>query len=87
MPMTRTAMARALGRRGGLARAGRLSKAEKRRIAAVGAAARLRSLRMGRQIAANFSYLAAVRSLSPHPRVERLRACHDRLPGLYRHDP
>lgn len=62
-----------------------MSAAEKRRIAALGAAARVRSLRMARHVAANFGYVAAIRSLSGRPtRVEHLRVCHDRLPGLYR---
>ena len=78
-------MARSLGRRGGQARSERLRGAEKGRIAAIGAAARLHSLRVARRIAANCAYLAAVRPLSGrHTRVERLRACHHRLPGIYR---
>jgi hypothetical protein len=84
--MTTSEIARSLGRRGGQARSARMSAAEKRRIAAIGAAARVRSLRMARHVEANFGYVTAIRSLSGrHTRVERLRVCHDRLPGLYRH--
>ena len=78
-------MARALGRRGGNARSRRLSSIEKKRIASMGAQARVRSLQVARRVAANFGYAAAVRTLrGTSSRVERRRHVDGRLPGLYR---
>jgi len=78
-------MARALGRRGGLARARRLSSAEKRRIAASGAEARMRSLEAARRIVANLRYAEAVEVLRGGHRVpKRVQVFSGRLPGVYR---
>jgi hypothetical protein len=76
-------MARALGRRGGRARARNLTADERRRIAALGGAARRRSLDAARRLAANFVYAAMVRELRPPPAVERMKSFSGRLPGLY----
>lgn len=57
-------MARALGRRGGVARAKRLSADTRREIAARGARARQESLRIARRIADNYAYLAAATELA-----------------------
>jgi hypothetical protein len=77
-------MARALGRRGGRARARRLSIEERKRIASLGGRARLDSLRTARRIADNFRYVVALRELrGPSAGVKRLRAFEGRLPGIY----
>lgn len=76
-------LARALGRRGGLSRARRLSASERTRIASMGGRARRESLQAARRIADNFRYLAAVIELHPAPRVKRLRQFRGRLPGIY----
>lgn len=82
--MTASARAAALGRRGGLARAARLTPDLKRQIAAAGAAARVRSLEAARRVAVNFSYAAAVDALQgPPPIVRRVSTCRHRLPGIY----
>ena len=60
--MTPSDQARALGRRGGLARGRRLSSAQKQTIAAMGARARIESLRIALRIVANFRYAEAVRT-------------------------
>jgi hypothetical protein len=60
-------MARALGRRGGRARARNLTADERRRIAALGGAARRRSLEAGERLTANFVYAAIVRELQGLP--------------------
>jgi hypothetical protein len=74
-----------LGRRGGLARARRLSETQKRRIAASGAQARLRSLEAERRIVANFRYAAAVAALQRrHSAPKRVDVFSGRLPGVYR---
>ena len=82
--MNVSALARTLGRRGGLSRAKRLTPAERAHIASLGGHARRESLQAARRIAANFDYLAAVHELRPVPPVKRVRACRVRLPGLYR---
>lgn len=78
-------MAKALGRRGGRARARTLTADQRRHIAALGGAARRRSLDLAQRHADNFSYAAAVLELQPPPRVERLRTFSGRVPGLYPH--
>lgn len=55
--------ARELGRRGGLARARRLSPQRRKIIAISGAKARLLSLRATKRIEENFRYLEAVQVL------------------------
>jgi hypothetical protein len=76
-------MARALGRRGGRARARNLTADHRRRIAALGGAARRRSLDAARRLAANFVYAAVVRELRPPPAVHRMKSFSGPLPGLY----
>jgi len=82
--MTVTELAAALGRRGGRARAARLSPDRRRQIAAAGAGARRHSLEAARRIAVNFSYAAAVEALrGAPPVVRRVSTCRNRLPGIY----
>jgi hypothetical protein len=77
-------MAGALGRRGGRARAQRLSAARKIEIASLGGSARARSLDAARRIEENFRYVSAVRSLrSPSPNASPAKRFHHRLPGIY----
>ena len=77
-------MARALGKRGGRARAARLPAAEKKRIASMGGRARLESLRAARRIADNFRYAAAARELrAVRPVVRRLASCRGPVAGIY----
>ena len=73
----------ALGRRGGLSRARNLPAAERRRIAALGGAARRRSLELAQRHRDNFIYAAIVLELQPRPRVDRMRTFNGPLPGLY----
>jgi hypothetical protein len=77
-------MAKALGRRGGRARATRLSAAERSRIASLGADARRRSLQAARRIADNFRYAATAIELRGRPRdVTRMKTFTGPLPGIY----
>ena len=77
-------MARALGRRGGRTRAVRLSVAERKRIARLGASARRFSLEAARRIAENFAYAETAAILRRAPtRVARVRTCRGPLPGIY----
>lgn len=75
--------ARALGRKGGRARARRLSAAQRKRIAALGGRLRARSFEAARRIAENFQYLNAIRELVGTPKVKRLRVFKARLPEPY----
>jgi len=76
-------MARALGSRGGKARARTLTADERRHIAALGGAARRRSLELAQRHQDNFIYAAIVLELQPPPPVERMRTFDGPLPGLY----
>ena len=82
--MNASEMARALGRRGGRARAKRLSVADKKRIASLGGRARLQSLKAARRIEDNFRYAAVIDDLRGQPAiVRRLSAFAGALPGIY----
>ena len=74
--------ARALGRRGGQARAARLSSEQRKEIASLGGKARSLSFHAARRIRDNFAYLAAVEALRHSPlKVTRMRTCAGPLPG------
>jgi hypothetical protein len=74
--------ARAMGRRGGRARAARLSAEQRKAIAAQGGKARSLSFHASRRIAANFRYVQAVDALRPRPvKVTRMRTFSGLLPG------
>jgi hypothetical protein len=82
--MNPSEMAQALGRRGGRARASRLSAAEKKRIASLGGKARLQSLQAARRIADNLRYAAVLGDLRGQPTtVRRVRTFAGPLPGIY----
>jgi len=76
-------IARALGRKGGKARAKRLSPAEKQRIASLGGRARALSIHAERRVVENLRYAEAVTALQPRPRVQRLRSFAGPLPGIH----
>lgn len=74
--------ARALGRRGGRARAARLTADQRKAIASLGGKARSLSFHASRRIAANFRYVGAIDALRPRPvTLERMRAFAGPLPG------
>jgi hypothetical protein len=73
-----------MGRRGGQARARRLSAERRREIASLGGRARSSSLVAARRILENLDYAAAVVELRGGPaRVVRMKSFSGRLPGLY----
>lgn len=77
-------MARAMGRRGGRARARRLSAQRRREIASLGGQARHRSLLVARRIADNFRYVDATLELrGGAPEIIRMKTFNGRLPGHY----
>lgn len=81
--MRYTSPAKILGRRGGLARARRLSPKQRKAIASLGARARTESFRGVRKIDENFRYLEAVLQIKPSPFVRALKKCRNKLPGIY----
>jgi hypothetical protein len=82
--MSVSELARALGRRGGRARAERLSTADKKRIASLGGRARLLSLQAAQRIERNLRYAAALEELRGRKvKVRRLRTFAGPLPGIY----
>lgn len=79
-------MARAMGRRGGRARARRLSAERRREIASLGGRARQRSLLATRRLVENLLFAAAALALRPEgPKVLRTKTFTGQLPGLYDH--
>lgn len=81
--MTARQIAQALGRRGGLMRARRLSAKDRRRIASLGGKARSASLQAARRVAANFRYAALLDLRGAAAGVTRLDSFEGRLPGIY----
>ena len=83
--MTPQEMARMLGRRGGRARARKLSSEERRRIAALGGDARRRSFEAARRVITNLRYAAMMTELrGGPPDVVRMKSFTGPLPGRYR---
>lgn len=77
-------MAREMGRRGGRARADRLSSERRRQIASLGGRARQGSLLATRRLVENLLYAAAALELRGATRsVLRMKTFTGRLPGLY----
>lgn len=77
-------IARVLGRRGGRARAQRLSAAERKRIASLGAQARAVSLQAARRITDSLRYADVVTELrGGAPEVTRMRTFNGPIPGTY----
>ena len=77
-------MARAMGRRGGRARASRLSPERRRQIASLGGHARQRSLLATRRLVENLLYAATVAELQGGAReILRMKTFDGQLPGLY----
>jgi hypothetical protein len=76
-------MARALGRRGGLSRAQRLSNRRLAEIARMGARARGESLRLAGAIRNNFEYVRAIHRLHPPKQVRSESTCSGTLPGIH----
>jgi hypothetical protein len=72
-----------MGRRGGRARASRLSQERRREIASLGGRARQHSLLVARRLVENLLYAEAVRELRGGAReVLRVKSFRGRLPGL-----
>ena len=81
--MNTSEIARMLGRRGGLKRAQRLSKARRVEIARLGAQARADSFSLEQAMRNNFDYVAAMRQLHPPATVSSESKAARKLPGIY----
>lgn len=80
--MNATEIARQLGRRGGQARARRLSAEDRKRIASLGGHARRRSREATRRMTINLRYAATVLELRGGlPAVTRMSTSEGPLPG------
>ena len=78
-------IAQLLGRRGGHARARRLTAEERRRIASSGGHARRESLEAALRIAANLRHARMVAQLQQRSgTIARVKRCRGPLPGIYR---
>jgi hypothetical protein len=78
-----SSIAKALGKRGGQARAKRLSAERKKAIAAQGGRSRAESLQLKRCIEENFKYVAAIQELQGGPvKVKHVKTWKHRLPSL-----
>jgi|JI10StandDraft_1071094.scaffolds.fasta_scaffold242348_4 hypothetical protein len=87
MKINYSAIAKELGRRGGLKRAKNLSAERKKEIAQMGAKARAESILIARRIRINFAYADAVRKLAPpRPKVISSSTCDGKLPGIHDND-
>ena len=75
--------ARALGKKGGLARAKRLSFEERKKIASLGGQSRARSIQAARRIAENFQYLDTIIELTGKTKVTRHSNFKGQLPKKY----
>lgn len=75
-------IAKRLGRRGGRARAKKLSALERKRIAAQGGEARAESYRAKRIIEENFRYLEFIEQFLPKPKITRVSEVSHPLPGI-----
>lgn len=76
-------MAKYLGRRGGKERSRRLSPESKKKIALMGAKARIESLQIAKRIDENFQYLMAISEFSPQVKVKSVKNPKTKLPGVY----
>ena len=81
--MSIQSFAKALGRKGGLARAKRLSAEKRKSIASLGGRARSESFEIARRIKENFRYVSAVQALAGVPKVRSLKTARNQLPGTY----
>lgn len=81
--MSMREFAKALGRRGGLRRAQRLSPGERSKIASAGGLARSESFKLAGRIRENFLYLWAMQELAPPPKVDSLKNTHHKLPDIH----
>lgn len=79
-----TSIAKALGKRGGLARAKRLSADRKKTIASQGGKSRAQSLLAAKRLRANFEFLATVKILAgKSTAIKSVSNYKGPLPGHY----
>ncbi len=75
-------LAKQLGRRGGLARAKKLSAKRRREIASLGGQVKNLSEKVVQRIEKNFKYLKAVKELRKPPKPKSVSRVYNSLPGV-----
>lgn len=76
-------MAKELGRRGGRARARKLSTEQKVKIASLGGSTRAQSFLLAKRIRENFAYFEIVQTLAPkRSQVSRVSVVRNKLPEI-----
>lgn len=86
MSMNARQIAKALGRRGGLARARRLSAERRQEIAALGGMVKALSAKAAQRIEKNFKYLEVVKQFQQAPKPKSVSRVSHPLPGIYAQD-
>lgn len=77
-------IAQMLGRLGGKARAKSLPAEKRKKIAQMGAKARVASIKLAKRIEANFRYIDAICEMRGGARkIKQLKTCKNKLPGIY----
>ncbi len=84
--MNASQLAKKLGRRGGMARAKKLSAERRREIASRGGLSKALSAKAEQRIHKNFKYLAAVKSLRKLPKPKSSSRVYGTLPGPTNHE-
>lgn len=76
-------IAKALGRKGGLARAKKLSAEQRRKIASKGGMVKALSAKANDRIESNFRFAESLKILRPPPKVKSVSQIKGPLPTLY----
>lgn len=76
-------IAKALGRRGGLARSKKLSAEQRKAIASRGGHGKALNAKAAQRIVDNFIYLDVLRELRKVPQVKSVSRTSEPLPGIY----
>jgi len=81
--MNASQIARTLGRKGGLARAKKLSKEQRKKIASLGGRTKALSAKAQERIESNFRFAETLKLLRPAPKVKSVSHAKRPLPGVY----
>ncbi len=81
--MNITQIAKALGRKGGLARARKLSAEQRKKIASKGGMVKALSAKANDRIESNFRFVETLKVLRPSPKVKSVSKIKGPLPNIY----
>ena len=76
-------IAKALGRKGGLARAKKLSAEQRKKIASLGGKVKAISAKANERIESNFRLAETLKLLRPAPKIKSVSHAKEPLPGVY----